>query len=74
MISHMCFALNSNKFNYWYFGKHLSELMASPKRNQVIRVNDNCGLISDKKFAYKHAHMNLEYYYNILMRNLGDNR
>ena len=30
---------------YWYFGKQLSEVMSSPKAKDVIRVNDNCGLV-----------------------------
>ena len=29
----------------WYFGKYLSEVMSSPKANDVIRVTDNCGLV-----------------------------
>ena len=30
----------------WVFGKCLSEVMLSPKRVNVIRLYDNCGLIS----------------------------
>ena len=30
---------------YWYFRKYLSEVMSSPKAKDVIRVNDNCGLV-----------------------------
>ena len=39
---------NQNKYytKYWYFGKSLSEVMLSPNGVNVIRVNDNCGLIS----------------------------
>ena len=32
---------------FWYFGKSLSEVMSSSDGMDVIRVNDNCGLISN---------------------------
>ena len=30
----------------WYFGKHLYEVMSRSEQSHVIRINDNCGLIS----------------------------
>ena len=30
---------------YYYFGKCLTEVMLSPNRNDVKRVNHNCGLL-----------------------------
>ena len=30
----------------WYFGKCLTEVMSSSEKNDVIRLNDNCGLIN----------------------------
>ena len=37
---------NINNQKYYYFGKCLSEVMLSPKRNDVIRIAYNCGLLS----------------------------
>ena len=34
---------------YYYFGKCLSDVMSSPKAKHVIRVYDNCGLITRYK-------------------------
>ena len=31
---------------FWYFGKCLSDVMSSPKANDVIRVTDKCELVS----------------------------
>ena len=36
---------------YWYFGKCLSEMMLSPNRKHIIRLNDDCGLITRYKGA-----------------------
>ena len=36
----------SSSKKYWYFGKSLSEVMLSPNGKNVIRVTDNCGLLS----------------------------
>ena len=44
-------SINRNRIHetkYWYFGKSLSEVILSPKGKNVIRVNDNCGLIIDE--------------------------
>ena len=30
---------------HWYFGKCLSEVLLSPNRNNVIRINENCGYL-----------------------------
>ena len=34
-----------NPIKSWFFGKYLSEVMSSPDANDVIRINDKCGLI-----------------------------
>ena len=38
---------------FWYFGKCLTEVMLSSQRMEVIRVNDNCGLIK-RSLNYKY--------------------
>ena len=38
----------NREHKFWYFGKCLSEVMLSPNGMNVIRVNDNCGLIKCK--------------------------
>ena len=37
---------------YWFFGKHLSQVMLSPHRMNVKPINHNCGLITHEESYY----------------------
>ena len=67
-VSHLYFDRLLHRDYNWYFGKYLSEVMASPKRNRVIRVNDNCGLLVVKNVPRKYVHQNFDYDFNIDVR------
>ena len=56
-----CLPENNYYTKYWYFGKCLTEVMLSPNGKHVIRVNDNCGLIT----CYKGSEIKIfnEYFY-----------
>ena len=38
---------NNCYYKCWYFNKCLSDVMTSPEKTNVIRINDNCGLITE---------------------------
>ena len=53
-LQNVCITYNNKEekkthINEWYFGKRLDEVMSCCMRRKVIRINDNCGLISHEE-------------------------